>query len=61
MRTKLFIVSAPSGAGKSSLCEKAIKEFSNLDDIITYTTRSMRDGETQGNQYNFVSKEQIIE
>ena len=61
MRTKLFIVSAPSGAGKSSLCEKAIKEFSNLDDIITYTTRSMREGESQGNPYNFVTKEQFIE
>lgn len=61
MRTKLFIVSAPSGAGKSSLCEKAIQEFSNLDDIITYTTRTMRPGETQGNPYHFVSKEQFVE
>lgn len=59
MRTKLFIVSAPSGAGKSSLCEKAIAEFSNLDDIITYTTRSMRPTESQGNPYHFVSKEEF--
>ena len=61
MRTKLFVVSAPSGAGKSSLCEKAIGEFSNLDDIITYTTRSMRPGETQGNPYHFVTKEKFEE
>jgi guanylate kinase len=61
MRTKLFIVSAPSGAGKSSLCEKAIQEFSNLDDIITYTTRSMRPNETQGNPYHFVTKEKFLE
>lgn len=59
MRTKLFIVSAPSGAGKSSLCEKAIQEFSNLDDIITYTTRTMRPAESQGNPYHFVSKEEF--
>lgn len=59
MRTKLFIVSAPSGAGKSSLCEKAIREFSNLDDVITYTTRSMRPTESQGSPYHFVSKEEF--
>src|SRR5690606_17118307 len=59
MRTKLFIVSAPSGAGKSSLCEKAIKEFEKLDDIITYTTRSMRSNEEQGNPYHFVSKDEF--
>lgn len=60
-RTKLFIVSAPSGAGKSSLCERALKEFPILEDIITYTTRSMRPGETQGNPYHFVTKEKFIE
>lgn len=60
MRTKLFIVSAPSGAGKSSLCERALKEFPNLEDIITYTTRSMRVGESQGAPYNFVTKEEFL-
>ncbi len=52
-------MSAPSGAGKSSLCEKAIDEFENLDDIITYTTRAMRPNEVQGNPYHFVSKEEF--
>lgn len=61
MRTKLFIVTAPSGAGKSSLCEKAVKDFPNLDDVITYTTRAMRPGESQGNPYHFVSKERFEE
>jgi guanylate kinase len=60
-RTKLFIVSAPSGAGKSSLCERALKDFSNLEDIITYTTRPMRPNESQGNPYHFVSKEKFQE
>ncbi len=59
MRTKLFVVTAPSGAGKSSLCEKAIKDFSNLDDVITYTTRTMRPGESEGNPYHFVSIEEF--
>ena len=60
MRTKLFVVSAPSGAGKSSLCERALTEFSNLEDIITYTTRSMRPGESQGAPYHFVTKEEFL-
>lgn len=60
-REKLFIVSAPSGAGKSTLCEHALKEFSELEDIITTTTRQMRPGETQGNPYNFVTVEKYFE
>lgn len=60
MRTKLFVVSAPSAAGKSSLCERALKEFSNLEDIITYTTRSMRPGESEGMPYHFVTKEEFL-
>ena len=43
------------------MCEKAIQEFSNLDDIITYTTRQMREGESQGNPYQFVTKEKFEE
>lgn len=60
-RDKVFIVSAPSGAGKSSLCERALKEFSDLEDIITSTTRQMRPGESQGNPYNFVTVEKFLE
>ena len=60
-RDKLFIVSAPSGAGKSSLCERALKEFSKLEDIITYTTRNMRPGESAGNPYHFVTVEKFHE
>ncbi len=57
MQTKMIIVAAPSGAGKSSFVEKLVKEEPRLVDIITYTTRSMRKGESQGHPYYFVSRD----
>ncbi len=57
MKTRLIVVSAPSGAGKTSLCERALKDFSLLEDVITYTTRSMRPGEKEGEPYHFVAHE----
>ncbi|RQX09763.1 guanylate kinase, partial [Micromonospora ureilytica] len=43
-----------SGAGKSSFVERITREDSRLVDIVTFTTRSIRQGETQGLQYNFI-------
>lgn len=57
MKTRLIIVAAPSGAGKSSFVEKICKEDPRLLDIITFTTRSMRKGETEGNPYHFIAAE----
>ena len=54
-RTRMIIVAAPSGAGKSSFVEKISQEDPRLVDIITYTTRAMRRGESQGKPYHFVS------
>ncbi|MCB0393611.1 MAG: guanylate kinase [Bdellovibrionales bacterium] len=56
MSTPLIIVSAPSGAGKSSLCNKALQEFPELVDSVSFTTRAPREGETNGNPYFFVSQ-----
>ncbi len=55
MKTRMIIVAAPSGAGKSSFVEKICREMPRLKDIITYTTRSMRKGESEGNPYHYVS------
>lgn len=55
MKTRMIIVVAPSGAGKSSFVEKICGEMSLLEDTITYTTRPMRAGESQKKPYFFIS------
>lgn len=51
----LAIVSSPSGAGKTTLTRRLLKEFPNLTFSVSYTTRPMRTGETDGVDYHFVS------
>ena len=62
---KLFLVSAPSGAGKSSLIDavlaKANKSSLALELSVSFTTRSPRKGESNGSQYFFISEEEFIE
>ncbi len=55
LKTRMIIVAAPSGAGKSSFVERICKEEPRLEDTITFTTRAMRAGESQGHPYHFVS------
>jgi guanylate kinase len=55
-RTRMIILAAPSGAGKSSFVERICREEPRLEDTVTFTTRSMRAGESQGHPYHFVSK-----
>ncbi len=59
MKTKMILVAAPSGAGKSSFLDRIIKEVPQLEDVITYTTRNMRINETQGNPYHFLTHEEF--
>lgn len=54
MKGILFIVSAPSGAGKTTLCNMAVDFFPDLRHSISYTTRPPRPGETNGVEYWFV-------
>ncbi len=50
----LFVVSAPSGAGKTSLCRELIDTFPEIRQSVSFTTRSMRVGERDGVDYHFV-------
>ncbi|MCB1858548.1 MAG: guanylate kinase [Gammaproteobacteria bacterium] len=53
----LFIVSAPSGAGKTSLLRRLLENDPDLQASVSHTTRPMRPGEIDGVDYWFVSKE----
>ena len=56
-RGLLFIVSAPSGAGKTTLVERLVLELPGLAMSRSYTSRPVRQGETDGVDYNFVTRE----
>jgi guanylate kinase len=58
-RGTLFTVSAPSGAGKTSLVTALVASIDNLLVSVSHTTRAMRPGEVDGVNYHFVSREQF--
>ena len=58
-RGQLFIVSAPSGTGKTTLVERLVQVVPNLRMSRSYTSRATRVGEQDGVDYNFVSRERF--
>ncbi len=52
----LFIIAAPSGGGKSTLCREVLKRFSDIHYSVSYTTRKRRRGERDGVDYHFIGK-----
>lgn len=59
-RGHLFIVSAPSGAGKTTLCKAILNRYRDMLYSVSYTTRAPRPGEVNGVDYYFISKEKFI-
>lgn len=57
----LFVVSAPSGAGKTSLCRAATTSLENMTHSVSYATRKPRLGEIDGRDYHFVTSERFEE
>ncbi len=55
----LFVVSAPSGAGKTTLCNMMRKRFPDIAYSISHTTRPPRKGEKNGVDYYFISKDEF--
>jgi guanylate kinase len=53
---QLFVISAPSGAGKTSLIKALREQMPDLGLSVSHTTRPMRPGEVDGQHYHFVSK-----
>ena len=58
-RGRLFIVSAPSGTGKTTLVERLVEQVLHLKISCSYTSRAARSGEVDGVDYNFVSRERF--
>jgi guanylate kinase len=57
----LFVVSAPSGAGKTSLCRAITDSLEDLTHSVSYATRKPRPGETDGRDYYFVGQDRFQE
>jgi guanylate kinase len=56
VRGTLFVISGPSGVGKSTLVREALSELDNFTRSTSATTRSARTGEVQGKNYHFLSE-----
>jgi guanylate kinase len=60
MQGVLYVVAAPSGAGKTSLVKALLKNDPGIRLSVSYTTRAPRPGETDGRDYHFVSREAFV-
>lgn len=60
MKNKLFVMSAPSGAGKTTLKDLVIREFPDIHYSISATTRPPREGEMEGVHYFFKTREEFF-
>jgi guanylate kinase len=58
-RSHLFIISAPSGAGKTTLSRAVLGRFHDMLYSVSYTTRRPREGEEDGVDYHFISKDEF--
>jgi guanylate kinase len=56
----LFVISGPSGAGKTTLYKKAISALPNLKHSVSFTTRSPRTGEVSDKDYTFIHKDEFM-
>ncbi|NBV51419.1 guanylate kinase [bacterium] len=56
---RLIIISAPSGAGKTTLCDLLLKDFSQIQQSVSTTTRPQRPHEINGQHYFFITSEEF--
>ncbi|TCV84118.1 guanylate kinase [Sulfurirhabdus autotrophica] len=60
MSGNLFVITAPSGAGKTSMVRELLSADSNIQLSISYTTRPPRPGEVNGTDYHFISEDTFL-
>ncbi|MFW6081027.1 MAG: guanylate kinase [Desulfosalsimonas sp.] len=56
---RLFILSAPSGTGKTTLCRRILSAFPDMRYSVSFTTREPRTGEKDGREYHFIPSEKF--
>ena len=57
----LFVISAPSGTGKTTILKRVMSELPGLGFSVSHTTRQPRQGEVDGREYHFVSRKTFLE
>lgn len=57
----IFVISSPSGGGKTTICRYAMKALPRLKRSLSFTTRKMRKGERKDIDYHFISKKEFLE
>lgn len=55
----MFIISAPSGAGKTTLCSEILNKVDNLRLSVSFTTRAPREGEVNNRDYTFIAEKEF--
>ena len=60
-KEKIIIISSPSGAGKTTICNKIINHYKKIELSISYTTRPIRKNENHNIDYFFVDKKKFID
>jgi guanylate kinase len=58
-RGDVFVISAPSGSGKTTICRYLLQRVEGLELSISYTTRPRKPGETDGKDYYFINDEKF--
>ena len=60
MNGTLYIISAPSGAGKTSMISKLLETLNDAEMAVSHTTRQAREGEVNGKHYHFISADEFL-
>ncbi len=60
-KSRIFVISAPSGTGKTTIAERLREKIPELELIVSWTTRKPRPEEKNGTDYHFTTKEQFRE
>jgi guanylate kinase len=60
MNGTLYIISAPSGAGKTSMISKLLETLNDAEMAVSHTTRAAREGEVDGKHYHFITADEFL-